>query len=120
MNATHLACELPHLTYVEGKVTIYGVPIDHAWCVDEEGFVVDNTLDTAKDGSMDRISGYFGVPFLTDYVRKASIVNRVYGLLDPYSNDKTLEPLVKLGLVEGQRWLLDAKDPIRRRRRKRA
>ena len=120
MNASNLAFDLPHLTYVEGKVALYGVGIDHAWCVDEEGVVVDPTLDLDKDGKMDRIGGYFGVPFRTDYVRKAAIINRVYGLLDPYYNEKTIFRLVELGLDGGQQWLLDNKAPIRRRRRKRA
>ena len=34
------------------------------------------------DDTFDRIQGYFGVPFRTDYVRKAIMTNGVYGLLD--------------------------------------
>ena len=109
-NSTHLALDLPHLTYVEGYVTVYGVPINHAWCIDEEGVVVDVTIDRAiSGGGTARIGEYFGVPFRADYVRKAAILNAHYGLLDPYYNRKTVTKLIELGLDQGQQWLLDRK-----------
>ena len=105
-NAAHLALRLPHLTYVEGMVMSV-IPIEHAWCVDEEGVVVDTTL------TEDRLDGrereYFGVPFQTEYLRKALLVNGYYGLLDGMTAMKTLPKLVELGLEAGQRWLLDHK-----------
>jgi hypothetical protein len=62
-NAAILAFKLPHLTYVEGKVGVFGVPIEHAWCIDEEGVVVDPTIDrNITDGTFERIGPYFGVP----------------------------------------------------------
>jgi hypothetical protein len=109
-NATHLALSLPHLTYVEGKVSCHGVPLDHAWCVDEEGVVVDTTLRPAVDGGgMAHITEYFGVPFRADYLRKAILVNGCYGLLDGFAAMATLPKLVELGLEAGQQWLLDQK-----------
>ena len=39
-NAAHLAMWNNSLTYCEGMVQTI-VPIDHAWCVDADGFVVD-------------------------------------------------------------------------------
>jgi hypothetical protein len=110
MNATHLALELPHLTYVEGNIAMFGIAIEHAWCVDEEGVVVDTTLaPDLKDGSFDRISNYFGIPFRTDYVRKASLRNGVYGMLDYVNAQETLTKLIELGLEAGQQWLMDQK-----------
>src|SRR4249919_2170558 len=46
MNALHLAHDNPtSLTYCEGKIAIHGVPLDHAWCIDANGFVVDPTVE---------------------------------------------------------------------------
>jgi hypothetical protein len=89
--------------------------IDHAWCVDEGGTVIDPTLVPDKDGKPERIGGYFGVPFLTAYVREACLTNRVYGLLDGFGSRKTLPKLVELGLQDGQQWLLEA--PRKKKRR---
>lgn len=115
-NATLLALELPHMTYVEGKVGVFGIPIDHAWCIDEEGVVVDPTLDRAnKDGTFDRIGPYFGVPFQTEYVRKAILLNKSYCLLDLFFAPKTLPLLIDLGLEAGQQWVIDGKRTPRKK-----
>jgi hypothetical protein len=117
-NATHLAIENPALTYVEGKVATMGIAIDHAWCIDADGIVIDPTLKPAKaDDTFARIHGYFGVPFRTDYLHKAILANNCYGLLDIMSAPKTLPQLVEQGLEAGQQWLLDLKKPIRRKRK---
>lgn len=105
MNATHLVLEDRSLTYVEGQVIIYGVPIDHAWVVDPDGFVLENTLRADKEN----IFSYFGVPFRTDYVLKATQRNSVYGLLDPYYARKTAGKLFDKGLHDGQKWLTKEK-----------
>jgi hypothetical protein len=106
-NATLLMLEQPDLTYVEGKVSVYGLPIDHAWCVDQNGLVIDPTL--VGDSDLSRLGGYFGIPFERDYVLKACKTNKVYGLLDGFYARKTLPKLVELGLAEGQAWLLSGK-----------
>jgi hypothetical protein len=109
-NATHAAIDDERLTYVEGYACVYGVPIEHAWLVDADGFVIDPTL-TNDTG---RVLEYFGVPFITEYVRKAVILNQLYGLLDYFYASKTAPKLYELGLEAGQQWLLD--QPVRRRR----
>lgn len=114
MNATHLALDDPDMTYVEGKVFCHGIGIDHAWCVDDEGFVHDPTIPDNSDG---HISNYFGVPFNTAYLRKAIFWNKVYGLLDAWSAPKTAPKLYELGLEAGQRWLID--QPLKPPRKKR-
>jgi hypothetical protein len=119
MNATHLAHENPELTYVEGYVATHGIPIDHAWCVGPDGFVVDPTMAPDADGKLDRVSDYFGVAFHTPYLRKATVANKVYGLLG-WGSQKTLVPLVEMGLEAGQLWLMDQKKLPRKKRRKAA
>ena len=92
-NATLTALETSHLTFVEGYVTIYGVPISHAWLVDRTGLVFEPTL--RPDDSVDRIAEYFGVPFKTEYVLKALKKNKVYGLLDPWHSKKTFMRMIE-------------------------
>jgi len=52
----------PSLTYVEGVAvsTERSVPTHHAWCVDEQGRVIDPTWPNGRS--------YFGVPFTREYV----------------------------------------------------
>jgi len=108
---THRAMHDSRLTYVEGYVFVYGVAIQHAWLVDADGFVIDPTLTDNDDG---RVNGYFGVPFITEYVRKACRSNRMYGVLDYFYAGKTAPKLYELGLEAGQAWLLER--PARRNR----
>jgi hypothetical protein len=118
-NATHLALANETLTYVEGKVATCGIAIDHAWCVDADGVVIDPTLEqpARQDDTFARVGGYFGVPFRSDYLRKAALTNKVYGLLDYMNAPLTMPKLVELGLEAGQQWLLDQKKPIRKKRK---
>jgi hypothetical protein len=109
MNATLLVLdgELSDrgLTYVEGKVATCGIVIDHAWCIDADGVVIDPTLE-ADRSDFSKVHGYFGVPFRTDYLRKAAFANKFYGLLDIMSAPETLPKLIGLGLEAGQQWLV--------------
>jgi hypothetical protein len=72
MNAYQLTFE-KDLTYVEGYCHMGIIPIEHAWCITREGIVVDPTLPTA--------SGYFGVPFKSNYLLGATYKKGTYGLL---------------------------------------
>lgn len=92
MNCMHRVLESDNLTYVEGYVTVYGIPIQHAWLVDTEGNLIDPTL--AND-AQSRVGEYFGVPFSQKYVLVSAKKNGYYGLLDPFYNRKTLYPLIE-------------------------
>jgi hypothetical protein len=56
-NAGLLALERDDLTYVEGYAYPAGLfPVNHAWCVDAQGRVIDNTLRQPE------ATDYYGVP----------------------------------------------------------
>lgn len=113
MNALHAVAWDHDLRYCEGKIYIHGVGLDHAWCIDENDVVVDPTVtDTGQ------VNGYYGVEFITEYVRRAVLINKVYGVLDFFYARKTAPKLYELGLEAGQHWLLDQprEKPKRKRR----
>jgi hypothetical protein len=74
-NAARLALRSARYIYVEGCAVApkLGISIDHAWCIDQGGHVVDPTWDDGRD--------YFGVAFRTDYLRRVVRANRQYGLI---------------------------------------
>lgn len=75
MNTLHAVLDDPTLTYVEGYVSVHGVPIHHAWAVDTNGVVRDYTLKDNKG-----ILGYYGVPLKSSYVMDAAMRTKVYGV----------------------------------------
>lgn len=88
MNATLAAMHNPERTYVEGYVSVHGIPIAHAWTVDKQGHVFDNTIR----GSEGKVGVYFGIPFKTTYLLAATLKNKYYGLLG--SRSKTLDEFI--------------------------
>jgi hypothetical protein len=103
-NAGALALEFPALTYVEGQILVCGLPLDHAWCIDEQGIVVEPTIRNCE-----AVYEFYGVPFRTDYLLKAVLRNKMWGVLDATTSPKTAIKLYELGLEAGQAWLLDRK-----------
>lgn len=96
MDAFQLADRRPDLTYVEGHVTTFDVPIEHAWTVDQNGTVVDPTLGrraTAKDWASRE---YFGIPFNIDYVRDTIMARKIYGV---FYNPEQQFPILREGLT---------------------
>lgn len=74
-NAFELAIAHPELTYCEGRALSMGaIPIEHAWCVDAEGKVVDTTW-TAPDDC------YYGVCFDTAWLIRWIEGRKHYGVL---------------------------------------
>lgn len=77
-NAAHLALA-QNLIYVEGYVTCYGLPIEHAWCCDVSGNLIEPTLRHDNDQPT-RL--YFGVPIKRDFLATTLMRRGVYGILD--------------------------------------
>lgn len=76
-NAFNLANEHEDiLVYCEGYAHSI-IPTLHAWCVDKDGIVYDNTW---RDGGEE----YFGIPFDLNFVRKFIIKRKKYGVIDSW------------------------------------
>lgn len=99
MNATLAAWYDPELTYVEGFVSVHGVPIAHAWVVDRVGKVRDVTI-----GDPSGILGYFGVPFETDWLQQELLRSKYYGVLTGNARPKNLERVLRTGAAGVKRW----------------
>ena len=86
MNSAKEALGNPNLTYVEGFVTVHGVPIEHAWLVDQHGKVYDPTL---VDNNF--VGEYWGVPAKTNYLRERVLKLGTWGIFgftkQDYLND---------------------------------
>jgi hypothetical protein len=72
------------LTYVEGYAARERVPIPvaHGWVVDAAGRVLETTWRLEPD---ERVA-YFGVPFRVEYLARALVRSKRYGLLDRYEH----------------------------------
>lgn len=86
-NAANLAFDHVELTYVEGYATSM-LPVEHAWCIDDQGRVVDNTWTDGRAGVE-----YFGVAFNTKFLREHVYHRERYGLIEGYGRGF---PLLKI------------------------
>ena len=83
-NALDLAAAHPELTYCEGRA--FGsipVPVEHAWCVTQDGSVIDTTW---PDGPAE----YFGAAFTTDFMLVWVLRTQHYGVLANFFPEKLL------------------------------
>lgn len=81
-NASLLAMYRDDLTYVEGFAHCGLIPVEHAWCVDAQGNVIDPTWDNPEECQ------YLGVPFKTDFLEESLHAQGMYGIfggMQPYS-----------------------------------
>src|SRR5882672_4438154 len=82
--AGRIAINDPTFTYVEGYLSVHGVPIEHAWLVDAQGVVHDPTLQGLKG-----VQGYYGIPFSTKYVTETAMNTKYWGIIS-HTNPKLL------------------------------
>jgi hypothetical protein len=65
------------LTYVEGYVSVHGVPVHHAWAATKDGKVRDYTIKSNDDKA---ILGYYGVPIKDKFVMQSALETKLYGV----------------------------------------
>jgi hypothetical protein len=87
--------------YVEGYVTVHGVPIMHAWNEDANGNVVDRTLGGKNALGRDRNSEYYGVLMSKDEVLKTVLSRGKYGTIENWEQDN---PVIRLGKIYDPDW----------------
>jgi len=73
-NAAQLAIDHDGMTYVEGYASGI-IPVQHAWCVDHGGRVVDPTWDDQGEPH------YFGVAFDTGFVMYEADRTETWGIM---------------------------------------
>jgi len=96
-----LATENPDYTYVEGYA--FGIiPIVHAWVVDSNGTVVDNTWREDLVESEDR--AYLGIPLKLSYVNKVIVRREKFGVLDCWE--------LEWPLMTGEHSLVEAMEEL--------
>lgn len=102
-NAGTLAIENVGLTYVEGYAQPPGLPpVHHAWCLDTQGRVIDNTFTDPED------SQYFGVPLTAETLRQLVENLRQWGLFAEMMTAETL--LRAVDDVQAGRYAVDASE----------
>lgn len=82
-NAYDLAMRDDRYHYVEGNCVVTELPllVEHAWCVTDDGTVVDPTLPE-DDPEVNAMTSYFGIQVDLKIVNKSLIEYGVYGILD--------------------------------------
>lgn len=90
LNAAHLAIARRDLTYVEGMAMCGFFPVHHAWVVDADGRVIDNTW-VAENGVEEDGEGaerqYLGYAVEAEELYERLVEQEVYGVLDGIIND---------------------------------
>lgn len=87
-NAAKLALLYDNLTYVEGFGYRNILPVMHAWCVDENGLVVDPTWRWGRKGTQwESMEGeLFGVRIPKDILTEKLLRTRTYGVIDDFAS----------------------------------
>jgi len=76
-NAMTLCSFHKNIRYVEGYAFSIAFPMYHAWCIDEGGKVIETTWDSMG-------SGYVGVIFPKQYVKKIVAKSGEYSVIDKW------------------------------------
>ena len=83
-NAARLAWDDSALTYVEGFALAMGIPMAHAWVVDDFGRVIETTW---REKGIE----YLGVAFRTKYLSRVVCTKKTFGLI-PEIPEKKFNP----------------------------
>jgi hypothetical protein len=87
MNAGRLATERPQFIYCEGYARRKGVPlaVHHAWCLDEEGYVLDLTWPYDEENE------YLGVALHDRFLLESLSANGYWGILSEHLPDSVVK-----------------------------
>lgn len=83
-------------TYVEGYVLVHGVPIEHAWLVDDYDLIYEVTISDRES-----VDGYFGAPIDRYTLRQTVLRTEMWGVLDPMFNPEMYHVVCSVCDVEG-------------------
>jgi len=98
-NAFRLAARRKSLRFVEG-VAVGIIPVDHAWCVNARGEVIDPTWEDATSGERAK-RAYFGVEINLTAVRRAIRDHESYSVLQSdWMRAKRARGCVLLGQID--------------------
>jgi hypothetical protein len=101
-NAYHLARRRARLRYVEG-FALSVIPMEHAWCVDEQGRIVDPTW--GEDFNLiegKRPVDYFGMAFDLDLVRRIRKLTKQLSMLWEFWHWREVYPILKAEMEEAK------------------
>lgn len=102
-NAGMLAFSRPDLTYVEGYACPKDlIPVHHAWCIDANGRVYDNTFEDSETAD------YYGVPIPTPLMARVIRDSGMWGLFAEHMRPEFL--LECLQAVQNSSWAVPDED----------
>lgn len=92
-NAARLAQNCPDLTYVEGFGSSL-FPIHHAWCIDEDGAVIDTTWEDLE------ARRYLGIPIPTDTLWSILEETGLFGVLGcGFGTEHRIDAIFRTGVI---------------------
>lgn len=101
-NAGLLVVQNPTLTYCEGfAVSRVGVPVQHAWCLDAQGQVVDPTWPDTEQ------AWYRGLPYRTELCHEHWQSTQVWDLWSEIPSQTLMRPGLLAQDVFELRWVED-------------
>lgn len=99
-NAFHLADRDSSLRYVEGWAMSV-IPMEHAWCVDKYGNVIDNTWDKKfKLLEKPYPQDYFGVVLSQETLYKIMLETKVFGVFGSWWAWDRILPILESSIAD--------------------
>jgi len=99
-NAYNLARRRKRLRYVEG-FALSLIPVEHAWCIDEDGRIVEPTWNHKSGFLSEPIpTDYFGMTFDLELVRRIRKLTKQLSMLWEFWHWREVYPILKAEMEE--------------------